>query len=392
MGDDCIRIPLTGRIDSNNAPAVEQEIQAELAGKGPLPVILDAEGLEYISSAGLRVLLRLKKTRPELTITGVSSQVYEVLETTGFTELLTVEKAYRTVSVKGCEVIGEGFNGKVYRLDQENVVKTYKDAEALPAIRHEREVARLALILGIPTAISYDVVRVGEGYGSVFELLEARSFAKILAEEPEKLDWCVRESVALLKKLHSTQVPEGKLPRRKEVLLSAARSIRSMLPEAPGEKLERMISAIPERDTMLHGDYHTKNIMLAGEEVLLIDMDTLSTGHPIFDLAQMYNSYLGFSEYDPGVVLRFQGFDRDTALRFWQRSLEAYFGAGDAQKPAAAERRIRCAAYTLLLDWSGDVLDLDTEEGQATLALWKRELLSLLETEDSLELELPGEE
>ena len=390
MSDACVRIRLTGRIDSNNAPAVEREIQAELAGKEPMPVILDAEELEYVSSAGLRVLLRLKKTWPELTLTGVSSQVYEILEMTGFTELLTVEKAYRTVSVEGCEVIGEGFNGKVYRLDQENVVKTYKDAGALPAIRHEREVARLALILGIPTAISYDVVRVGEGYGSVFELLEARSFAKILAEEPEKLDWCVRESVALLKKLHGTQVPEGKLPRRKEVLLASARSIRPMLPEGPGEKLERRISAIPERDTMLHGDYHTKNIMLAGEEVLLIDMDTLSTGHPIFDLAQMYNSYLGFSEYDPGVVLRFQGFDRDTALRFWKLSLEAYFGTGDGEKLAAAERRIRCVAYALLLDWSGDVLDLDTEEGQATLELWKRELLALLETEDSLEL--PEEE
>ena len=53
-------IPLVGRIDMSNAAETEKQIQAQLAGKGNVPVELDAEGLEYISSAGLRVLLRLK--------------------------------------------------------------------------------------------------------------------------------------------------------------------------------------------------------------------------------------------------------------------------------------------------------------------------------------------
>lgn len=70
----------------------------------------------------------------------------------------------------------------------------------------------LALILGIPTAISYDVVKAGNCYGSVFELLNARSFAAILAKEPEKLDWCVAEYVKMLRLIHSTVVPAGKLP------------------------------------------------------------------------------------------------------------------------------------------------------------------------------------
>ena len=107
---------------------------------------------------------------------------------TGFTELMTVEKAYRRVSVDGCEIVGEGANGTVYRIDGDNVVKVYKDANALDEIQKERELARLALVLGIPTAISYDVVRVGDSYGSVFEMLDARSFSKILAEHPEKME------------------------------------------------------------------------------------------------------------------------------------------------------------------------------------------------------------
>ena len=144
MGNRELRIPLRGRIDSNNAAEAEQEIRTRLGGDAFSPV-LDASELEYISSAGLRVILRLKKQYPELRIAEVSSQVYEILETTGFTEMMPVEKAYRVVSVEGCEVVGEGFNGKVYRIDRDNVVKVYKNADALADIQHEREVARLAL-------------------------------------------------------------------------------------------------------------------------------------------------------------------------------------------------------------------------------------------------------
>ncbi len=118
-------VALTGRIDSNNAAAVEQDILKQLEGfEGQ--VVLEAQNLEYISSAGLRVILRLKKNWPDLKITGVNSDVYEILDMTGFTEMMTVEKAYRVVSVEGCEEIGRGANGTIYRIDQDNVVKVYK--------------------------------------------------------------------------------------------------------------------------------------------------------------------------------------------------------------------------------------------------------------------------
>jgi hypothetical protein len=141
------------------------------------------------------VLLRLRKKYPDIVVTGVRSEIYEIFEMTGFTEMMNVEKAYRVVSVEGCEVIGEGANGTIYRIDRDNVVKVYNNADVLADIQHEREVARLALILGIPTAISYEVVQVGDSYGAVFELLNARSFSSILKKEPEKMDWCVAETV-----------------------------------------------------------------------------------------------------------------------------------------------------------------------------------------------------
>ena len=54
-------IRLTGRIDSVNAEQTENEILDQLTGLGDCEVVLDAAELEYVSSAGLRVILRLKK-------------------------------------------------------------------------------------------------------------------------------------------------------------------------------------------------------------------------------------------------------------------------------------------------------------------------------------------
>ena len=317
LQDHTAIITLTGRIDSNNAAQVEEEIFNILSDGEIGSLCIDMQGLEFISSSGLRILLKLRKIYGEYRLTDVGPEIYEVLHMTGFTELMTVEKAYRRVSVDGCEVIGEGANGTVYRIDGDNVVKVYKDANALDEIQKERELARLALVLGIPTAISYDVVRVGDSYGSVFELLDARSFSKILADHPEKMDWCVEEYVDLLKKIHRTVVPAGKLPDMRRVAISWAEFMQDYLPEEPGRKLLQLVRAVPKSNHMLHGDYHTKNLELTGDEVLLIDMDTLATGHPVFELASMFNAFVGFGEYDNGQTKRFLGFDRPVAFEFW---------------------------------------------------------------------------
>ena len=379
-----ITIPLSGRIDSNNAAAVEQEILAKLGAERDIALILDAEKLEYISSAGLRVILHLKKMIPELSIRNVSSEVYEILEMTGFTEMMTVEKAYRVVSVEGCEEIGRGANGTIYRIDRDNVVKVYNNADALADIQHEREVAKLALILGIPTAISYDVVRVGESYGSVFELLNARSFSKIIATEPEKLDWCVEEYVKLLKTIHGTLVPAGKLPDMRETALDWARFMQDYLPREAGAKLLALVEAVPRDDHMLHGDYHTKNLELQNDEVLLIDMDTLAVGHPIFELASIYNSFVGYSELKPETILAFQGFDQETGRTFWHKALSAYLGTNCPAKLREVEDKARIIGYTRMIRRSIRRKGLETEQGRAEIELWKRELLELLERTDKL--------
>ena len=374
----------SGHVDSNNAPAVEEEINKLLADAQGKEVSIDAKDLEYISSAGLRVLLHIRKSNPNLHISNVSSEIYEILDMTGFTQMMQVEKAYRVVSIEGCEEIGRGANGTIYRIDKDNVVKVYNNADALADIQHEREVARKALVLGIPTAISYDVVRVGESYGSVFELLNARSFSKIIATEPDKLDWCVKEYVDMLRKIHGTLVPKGDLPDIKETAVGWAKFVQDYLPEQYGKKLLNLITAIPHDDHMIHGDYHTKNLELTGDEVLLIDMDTLSVGHPIFELASMYNAFIGFSEVDHEIVKDFLGFDFETSHKFWRKSLATYLGTADEEKITAVEDKARIVGYTRLIRRSIRRGGLENEAEKKTIDHWTKELIELLDKVDSL--------
>ncbi|MCI6720421.1 MAG: STAS domain-containing protein [Clostridiales bacterium] len=105
---DTLTLFFEGHVDSQNAPEIEQAVFAQVAEAKPTQVIIDAGRLAYISSAGLRVILKLKKTCPNTRAVNVSPEVYEVLEMTGFTDIIEVKKALRTLSVEGCEQIGRG--------------------------------------------------------------------------------------------------------------------------------------------------------------------------------------------------------------------------------------------------------------------------------------------
>ena len=379
---ETLRIYLIGHIDSANAAQVEKEI-TEVRNAHPecTKMIIDASKLEYISSAGLRVILRLRKVYADLKLVNVSAEVYEVFDMTGFTEMMTVEKAYRVISTEGCEVIGQGANGKVYRIDRDTIVKVYMNPDSLPDIQRERELARHAFVLGIPTAIPYDVVRVGEGYGSVFELLNATSFAKWLAQKPEDLDEIVRESVDLLKKIHSTVVKPGEVPDMRQTALKWVTFLKDYLSPEKGEKLVAMVEAVPVDYHMMHGDYHIKNVMLQDGEALLIDMDTLCHGHPVFEFASIFNAYQGFSCADHTNIERFLGITYEQGAQLWNKTLKYYFEGKSEEEIAAIGDRAKIIGYSRILRRAYRRPD---EENTEVIAFCKKEIEDLLERVDSL--------
>jgi hypothetical protein len=217
-------------------PSKARSISCEAHPEGHL--VLDAAALEYISSAGLRVILRLSQSEDGLKIINVSSEVYEVFEMTGFSQMIPIEKAYRQISVEGCEVIGQGSNGKVYRLDPETIIKVYNNPDALPEIKRETDLARKAFVLGIPTAIPYDVVRVGQGYGSVFELLNAKSFSETYLRRAQQNRRVCQTLCRSLKENPCHPCQTGRMPRMKDVAINWAAYLKDYLPKDQSDKLD----------------------------------------------------------------------------------------------------------------------------------------------------------
>ena len=372
-----------GRVDTTNAPQVEQEIMAAKAANTYENIIIDADALEYISSAGLRVILRLRKDVPGLKIVNASPEVFDVLEMTGFTEMIPVEKAYRKLSVEGCEVIGQGANGKVYRLDAETIIKVYMNPDSLADIHRERELARRAFVLGIPTAIPYDVVKTEEGYGSVFELLNAKSFAKLVNSDPDHLENYIDLYADLLKKIHSTHVKPDEVADMRAKFCNRVKTLKGHVSDEVYEKLTAHFDAVPEDDRMIHGDFHLKNVMMQNDEILLIDMDTLSHGHPVYELACMHNAYVGFCELDPKHIEEFMGITYEAAGKIWEGTLRRYLGTDDPAVIQPIEEKIELVAYVRLLDRRirrGANNELEQKEYDA----YKKHVLDLLEKVDAI--------
>ena len=87
-----LTVALTGRLDTTTAPELEKELKENLDGVTALTI--DMTALEYISSAGLRVLLAAQKTmnkQGEMKVTHVNETIMEIFEVTGFSDILTVE-------------------------------------------------------------------------------------------------------------------------------------------------------------------------------------------------------------------------------------------------------------------------------------------------------------
>ena len=87
-----LTVVISGRLDTTTAPQLDEDFKQNLAGIEKL--VLDFTALEYLSSAGLRVLLSAQKTmnkQGEMIIKNVNETITEIFEVTGFIDILTIE-------------------------------------------------------------------------------------------------------------------------------------------------------------------------------------------------------------------------------------------------------------------------------------------------------------
>lgn len=334
ISDDTISI--NGKIDSNNAAEFETRLLSA-AGENYGDITLDAGGLEYISSAGLRVLLKLKKgTKGKVSVINVSPDVYDIFGVTGFDNILDVKKAIREIDVTGCEVIGQGGNGTVYRLDADTIVKVYRPIVKLEQIERERAFAKNALINGIPCVIAYDVVKCGNSYGIVFEMLKSDTLGHAMSNNPDKFEEYVEKYVALAKELHSADLDKNAFTSIKTVLHNRVPNLSKWCSEEEMQLINSLIDEMPDETSLIHGDFHPGNIMIQDGELLLIDMPEVTVGAKIWDIAAIYRDMVSAPQVSKGETMKMleksTGMPKELMLKTGYRFFELYTGITDREK------------------------------------------------------------
>ena len=342
-------ITLCGRLDTSSAMQTQAEINQFLSAQSPIhSVTVNAAELEYVSSSGLRILLSLTKQYKNFKLVEVNADVYDVLNMTGFVKIMCVERALRQMSIEGCEILGVGGVGTVYRYNDDTIIKVFRDGTTIDEVRNEITMSKEAFVMGMPTAISFDIVKVGAQYGLVYELLHADTLSSLITHHPERIHEYARMYANLFRQLHAIQVPADSCVtdalehERKQVL-----HIRRYFSQENIDLLLQILDAVPAGNRLLHLDLQAKNAMVQGDELMLIDMGEVGYGHPVLDLAHAYSSLILFvGDYETVI-----GTPRKLGEQLFDLTIDYYFEGQSADIIALRKQQIAAVANVRNYSW-----------------------------------------
>lgn len=299
-------------------------------------IIFDANYLEYISSTGLRALLNIRK-KHDLSVINVSQDVYDIFETTGFCEIIPTKKKRKQINIEGCEVIGTGGTGTIYRIDEETVAKVFNHSFDLPAVEREHDITKNALVSGIPTMIPFDIAECNGQYAIVYELLTGSDYVNIIRKNPGKMSEYIRDYAGFIREMNRVSVSPKIFKSHKETYINLLESCEAKLSEEEYKLFRKLFEAIPEGYGFVHGDCHMKNIMLSDNERLIIDLEGCGYGHYFFELIAICCDYKlpGLSMFKgmkDFVVEMVMGFNKARCLEIWNLFFEEYMGDNDNKR------------------------------------------------------------
>ena len=328
---EALIVSLEGRLDTEAAVKFDTELAEVCKANAHSALTVDAAELEYVASSGLRTILKLAKTEKNFKIVNVSSAVYSVFEMTGFARIINISKALRKIDLEQCEKIGFGGNGAVYRVSEDEIVKVNYNPATDAELNSELTKAKEAFLLGVPTAISFDLVDCGDGRrGVVYETIKSKSLGETIQSNPELMEELTDKYIAQLNLLHSIHTDNPVFGSMKDNYRMQVENASKHLTEEEGKMLEMVLDALPEGDILVHGDAHTKNIMIQNGEMLWIDMEGMSAGHPIYDLISIA-AVLNGVRNDDKMTMGICGMDVATVLKFRQCFVKKFFKTEDPE-------------------------------------------------------------
>ena len=262
---------------------------------------------------------------------GLAASLSDLAGTCAFTEFTgLIEHVFgkpvpERIDLADYQVSGDGYTAVSYNhKNGKRMMKLYAEYMPLSVPEQELKVSWAIQDLGLRIPRAYRLVTDGRRVGVEFErIVDKRSFARAISQEPENLEAYAAEFARECLKLHAKPCNTEIFPSVKDhfhAVIDASKDFDA----AQKERLHAFVQDAPDVSTCLHGDMHIGNIIRAGGVDYWIDLADFRYGHPYFDLGMLY--FVCISNPSDELAQQLFHVSHAQMLRVWEVFVRTYFG------------------------------------------------------------------
>ena len=187
--------------------------------------------------------------------------------------------------------------------------------------------AQAASALGIRIPKPYGLVSADGRTGIRSEFIDGESLSQLLVSRPERYAATLSSYLCELKRFHETKAAAGSFPGAKGLYLEKIDKLSGSdwYTAEELEKMKELVLSVPDRDTLVCGDFHPENILVRNGELYFVDLGDMCTGHPVFDFAMIANTHFIIPSVNPAYAEKYFAVPAGLMLRLWDDLFNAYF-------------------------------------------------------------------
>lgn len=251
-----------------------------------------------------------------------------------------------TVIPENGKIIGYGATSTVYLLPDDTVCKVFHPEFSMREIQREYLMAESAYRLGLHVPKPGGIVQSKNSIGILSEFIDGKCLAELLSENHENYYKLFPEYISELRHFHETTADPEDFVSAKDLYLEKIRALYETDWYSSDElqKMELLVQSVPDRNTLIYGDYHPKNILVKKDELFFVDLGDICIGHPVFDFAMIANTHFIIPSVNPSYTEKYFAVSSELMIQLWNDLFHQYFNEISLEKQNGIKKEIMAFA------------------------------------------------